>query len=346
MRSPFTRLALMPIVLGLIVSPVTLSPSFEIGESVQARSSGGRSGGGSFRRAPSAPRSRPRSPSGGGFSAPRRSTPRYSPPRSGGPVFVPVPTQPRRRYDPNNQPYNRQAGPRPVQSGSASNALTMTLLVLLVGGGGIALLLWFLLKNRGPASPLDEINNDTVSISKIQVALVANAEGLQEELSSVAMQADTSTNAGLSALLQESALLLLRHTESWTHVYAESQTVPNLDIAQKVFNQLAIGERSKLSVESLVNVGGRVAQKAIPELSEEEGPAAYIVVTLLVGSAHDTPLFTDIRDEITLKQTLQDVASLPPDYLLVLELIWSPQDSSDSLTYDELLSEYSELRQI
>ena len=222
----------------------------------------------------------------------------------------------------------------------------MTLLVLLIGGGAVGLLFWFLIKNRGPASPLDEINNDIVSVSKLQVALVANADSLQQELSSLATQANTTMTDGLCLLLQESALLLLRHTESWTHVYAESQTVPNLDVAQKVFNQLTIAERSKLSAETLVNVGGRVDQKPIPALSDDEGPAAYIVVTLLIGTAHDKPLFNEIRDEVALEQTLQDIASMMPDYLFTLELIWSPQDVSDSLTYDELLSEYSELRQI
>ena len=346
MRSPVLRLFLFPLLVGLSLSSLGPSSSLEIGEPAVARSSGGRSGGGSFRRAPRAPRSLPRSPSGGGFSSPRRSTPRYNPPRrstGGGPIFIPVPSQPRRRID---NPNYQSPVSRPIQSGNAANAFLMTLMVLLLGGSGVGLLLWFFIKSRGPSSPLDEINNDIVSVSKLQVALVANAGALQQELSTLASQADTHTNDGLCVLLQEAALLLLRHSESWTHVYAESQTVPNLDVAQKVFNQLTIEERSKLSAETLVNVGGRISRKALPTLSEDEGPAAYIVVTLLIGTAHDKPLFEEIRDEVALEQTLRDVASMTSDYLFTVELIWSPQDASDSLTYDELLSEYSELLQI
>lgn len=359
MRSPSIRLSLLPLLLGLILSPFTLDPNLDsaliLGESAMARSTGGRSGGGSFRRAPSAPRIQPRSPSGGSdFGSPRPSSPFSAPRRStggGGPIFIPIPTQPQNRsydpnFNPNVQPPNSSQSPRPVQSSNAANSVMMTMLVLLIGGGGIGLLLWFFLKSRGSASPLDEINNDTVTVSKIQVALVANAGGLQRDLTQIAAQADTSSNEGLLHHLQEAALLLLRHTESWTHVYAESQTVPNLDIAQKVFNQMSIGERKKLSVETLVNVGGRVTQQQMPEVSDDEGPAAYIVVTLLVGTAHDHPLFEEIRDEVVLEQTLNDIASLSSDYLCVLELLWSPQDASDSLTYDELLSEYSELKQL
>ena len=352
MRSPLLRFSLLPLCCGLLLSTVNLSNPSEFGSPAMARSTGGRSGGGSFRRAPR-PRSQPRSPSGGGFSSPRRSTPRFNAPRrrstgGGGPIFVPVPSQPRRRtYDPNYQsPAPRPSQPTPTQSGNAGNALLSTLVVLLIGGAGVGLLMWFLLKNRGPASPIDEINNDIVSVSKLQVALVANAGNLQQELSTLASQANTNSNDGLCVLLQEAALLLLRHSESWTHVYSESQTVPNLDIAQKVFNQLTISERSKLSAETLVNVGGRVAQKAVPTPSDDEGPAAYIVVTLLIGTAHDKPLFAEVRDEVALQQTLQDIASMTSDYLFTIELIWSPQDASDSLTYDELLSEYSELLQI
>jgi uncharacterized membrane protein len=40
------------------------------------------------------------------------------------------------------------------------------------------------------------------------------------------------------------------------------------------------------------------------------------------------------------------LAGLPSDYLMTFELIWSPQDPSDSLTDDELLTEYSDLIQI
>ncbi len=34
------------------------------------------------------------------------------------------------------------------------------------------------------------------------------------------------------------------------------------------------------------------------------------------------------------------------DYLMMFELIWSPQVETDSLTYDELLTEYTNMAQI
>ncbi|MCM1983561.1 DUF1517 domain-containing protein [Lyngbya confervoides] len=251
-------------------------------------------------------------------------------------MFVPLPTQP-------------QSPPNPSlsqSSASGSGAIFSTLVVLILGGVGLAFLVGFLLKRRGPVDPVTELSNDTVTVSQIQVALVAHAGSLQQALSTLALQADTRTPEGLLHLLQESALIVLRHSESWTHVYAESQTVPNLDIAQKVFNQMAIAERSKMSAETLVNVGGRVQQQSVTAPGLEEGPAAYIVVTLLMGTAHDQPLFGEIKTVEALQSALSEIAALTADYLCVLEVLWSPQSAEDSLTYDELLTEYSDLVQL
>ncbi|CCQ60323.1 Long-chain-fatty-acid--CoA ligase [Crocosphaera watsonii WH 0401] len=37
------------------------------------------------------------------------------------------------------------------------------------------------------------------------------------------------------------------------------------------------------------------------------------------------------------------LGSMPSDYLLKFELMWSPQTENDSLTYDEFISEYSNM---
>ena len=195
------------------------------------------------------------------------------------------------------------------------------------------------------ASQNNEQDNDLVTVSKLQVALFAQTKGLQSELSELTLNVDTNTSEGLLELLQESALVLLRNSENWSHVTASSQSLP-IDKAEQIFNQLSIQERSKFSAETLTNVGGRLKRKeaVIPGLAED--PAAYIVVTLLLGTADDTPLFKEVRSPETLKEALEKVASVRPDYLMTFELLWSPQVEADSLTYDELLTEYTDMLQI
>ena len=69
----------------------------------------------------------------------------------------------------------------------------------------------------------------------------------------------------------------------------------------------------------------------------------YIVVTLLVGTAHDQPLFKEIRTPDDLTAALNKLGTMPSDYLFKFELIWSPQTQDDSLTYDEFITEYSKM---
>jgi uncharacterized membrane protein len=195
------------------------------------------------------------------------------------------------------------------------------------------------------SSESNELDNDIVTVSKLQVALLAQTKNLQSQLSELTLTVDTNTSEGLLELLQESALVLLRNSENWSHLSASSESVL-IDRAEQIFNQLSLRERSKFSAETLVNVGGRVRRKqpVIPGLKED--PGAYIVVTLLLGTADDKPLFKEVRSPEALKEALERVASVPPEYLMKFELLWSPQVKEDSLTYDELLTEYTDMVQI
>ncbi len=302
----------------------------QVGKTALARSSGGRAGGGSFRS-----------------SSPSRSAPAQSAPRNypqghsnyGGGVYVPPPV-----YYP-NAGYGSSYGGQVYGGGSF---LTGLLVLLLLGGGGIAGILWLMSRMNRSLNPSSgsEISNTIFTVTKIQVALVAQARQLQADLAEISMGVDTDTPEGLLQLLQESTLALLRYPEYWTHVSAQSQTAKSTSAAEQLVNSISIAERSKLSSETLVNVGGRTQRGTLKPVDTDEGPSAYIVVTFLVGTAHDKPLFEKIATEAELKTALEKLAGLPSDYLMTLELIWSPQDPNDSLTDDELLTEYSDLLQI
>lgn len=306
---------------------------------IAARRSGGRSGGGSFRRSsPSSP-SRPSTPSRPSYdSTPSR--PYYD----NGPVVVPVPVPVGPRVYTQPAPYGTQT--------SSSNGWIAGLIVLLVFG--VILLVFIILivvmlrrmRGQGGTKQERELLNDKVTVSKIQVALLAQARFIQTELTKLSLDVDTENQSGLLQLLQESALALLRTPENWSHVLASSQTLKSREDAEAAFNQLSVAERSKYTSETLTNVGGRVRHQDNYVPDPDKDPASYIVVTLLVGTAHDQPLFTEVRTTEALQSVLEKLAALPSDYLMVFELIWTPQDEDDSLSYDELLTEYTEMVQI
>ncbi|MGB5961879.1 MAG: DUF1517 domain-containing protein [Coleofasciculaceae cyanobacterium] len=189
---------------------------------------------------------------------------------------------------------------------------------------------------------MNELENDIVTISKLQVALKSSAASLQSELSQLTLEADTETTAGLKKLLEDTVVALLRNTD-WTHVFGSSETISNREAAETVFNRLSIEERSKFSAETLTNVDGKIRQRELIEPEKNEDGAAYIVVTLLIGTADDRPLFASIDTAEEMQETLKQVAAMQLDYLMVFELLWSPQVDTDTLTEAELAKEYGEL---
>ncbi|MBE9112853.1 DUF1517 domain-containing protein, partial [Nodosilinea sp. LEGE 07298] len=192
------------------------------------------------------------------------------------------------------------------------------------------------------AGSQSELLNDIVTVTRLQVALLAGARELQRDLDRIAVNADLTTSAGLAAQLRATVLALLRHPDYWTHVRAESQTVAGREKASELFERLSIQERSKFAVETLVNVGGEVQRRAMPNGPSNE-VASHIVVTLLLGTADERPLFKSVSSVADLRAVLQRLGSSSPAYLLVYELLWTPQDPSDSLSADELIANYPDL---
>lgn len=301
-----------------------LASGVNISDQAFAKSSGGRGGGGSFRGG-----------SRGGSRSNSNNSNNNS--RSGGGSNVII-----------------APGGGGYYGGGGWGFFPMLLLMGAFGAPLIGFIVFFMLANRNRSMGSygnslsainNELDNDIVTVSKLQVALFSHTKGLQSQLSELTLKVDTSTPEGLFELLQESALVLLRNSENWSHVQASSETL-SMDKADSVFNQFSLQERSKFNAETLTNVKGKIKQQEVVVPGLEEDPAAYIVVTLLVGTADDKPLFKEVRSHETLKKALERVASVPPDYLMAFEVLWSPQVEEDSLTYDELLTEYTEMVQI
>ena len=312
----------------------------EIGEKSHARSTGGRSGGGSFKK-------RKKSPS--------KSRKKSSPNRS---------TSPSRNSDSDRNNSNRNVTPVPITQPNIRTTPNYTnsrrggfgwgfLFPLIIFGGGFALILilvWFGSSANRNSNSVDnpskfekQRDNDQVTVSKIQVAVYAHTPNIQEDLSDLSLRIDTGEDEGLFELMQESALILLRNSEYWTHVLNVSESA-HIDNAEQIFQKYSITERSKFTQETISNVEGNVKEKALNLTDEEKYDiASYVVITLIIGTAHDRPLWDKIATIDELQEALQKIASIREDYLMVFELLWSPQSSEDSLTNDELLLEYTDM---
>uniref|UniRef100_A0A804P8Z3 Myelin-associated oligodendrocyte basic protein n=1 Tax=Zea mays TaxID=4577 RepID=A0A804P8Z3_MAIZE len=125
-------------------------------------------------------------------------------------------------------------------------------LVTLMGFAAFLYLAGFLSDSSGATSVLTETEKTTVL--KLQVGLLGMARSFQKELDQIAEKADTSTPAGLSYVLTETTLALLRHPDCCISAYSSVDVKRSIDNGEKRFNQLSIEERGKFDEETLVNV--------------------------------------------------------------------------------------------
>ena len=193
-------------------------------------------------------------------------------------------------------------------------------------------------------------SNPTVSVARLQVGLLADARELQEDLNRVAKSADTGTSAGLAKVLQETTLSLLRHPEYWAYADVESDKT-RLAAAEQAFNQLAISERSKFTGETLSNVNAQLTQSdpkaALPTSGDlaTTAPGEYIVATILVATQGKLSL-PEANSQADVRQAINKIGAISGEQLMAVEVLWTPQVSGETLTADEMIAEYPNLKLI
>ena len=278
--------------------------------------SGGRIGGGSFRSAPSMPRSYGGGGYGGGYSGGYRGG--YGGGGIGFPFLIPI--------------FGFGGG------GLFGFLVLMAVVGLLLnavrggagGGGGPAL-------GSGRGGDLVGAGrpDGPVTISQLQVGLLASARQLQTDLRRLAGSADTSHAVGLQALLQETTLALLRHPDLWVYANGEAGQVPFAS-AESTFNRLSMAERSKLQREVTSNVGGQRYSDASSD---------FIAVTLLVATRNRINL-KGAGSADQLRDSLQQLGAVGSADLLAIELIWQPEGAGEVLSTEELLTAYPQLQHL
>lgn len=303
---------LRPLIKPLIALTLAIALVFGHADSAWAARAGGRIGGGGF-RAPSRTLTSPRSyrsPAGGGY---------YPGGGMGLPFLLPL-----------------------FGMGGGFGGLFTLVLFL-----GLANFLVRTVQNAQAGGAEIGAENPTVTVAQLQIGLLANARSLQDDLNRMALTANTASSQGLTQVLQESSLALLRHPEYWQYATA-STTQTRLLTAEQTFNQKALAERSKFTGETLANVNSRLQQAEtqanLPDGAgtADQGPGAYIVATVLVATQGKLNL-PKVSSPDDVRQALSQLGSVASDRLLAVEILWTPQISGEALSADELIAEYPNL---
>ncbi|KAG4157064.1 hypothetical protein ERO13_D02G038700v2 [Gossypium hirsutum] len=182
------------------------------------------------------------------------------------------------------------------------------------------------------------------SILQVQVGLSAKARSLQKELTEIASTTDTSTAKGWNIILEETVSSLLHHPHCYLHGYSSVTHHWTVGSAEQQFQRLSKEERLKFDVETLVNVNNIKRQRAVVP-NGDKGDKDRIVVTVLVAAqgAHKLPT---INTTDNVKEALQYLADISSSKIKGVEVLWSPQDETDSLSVEELLENYPQMRRI
>ncbi|CAA7012962.1 unnamed protein product [Microthlaspi erraticum] len=88
----------------------------------------------------------------------------------------------------------------------------------------------------------------------VLVGLLGVGRKLQKDFNRLAEDADTSTLKGLSYVLNEATLALLRHPDYCIACHSSVDVECKEEEGEKLFNQLSIEERRKVDEETVVNV--------------------------------------------------------------------------------------------
>jgi uncharacterized membrane protein len=182
-------------------------------------------------------------------------------------------------------------------------------------------------------------------VYKLQLALGRSARSIQDRLADFAAKGDTTSEAGLAALLQQSALELLRHKDSVRYAAADARGPMSLTNAETAMNAVSLAERSRFQIERVRVADGRSSRSDAP--AEEGKEALELVVVTLVTSTR-TPLgqFKAVGTVDELAALLSELGGVPPSGLLGLEVVWTPADANDSMTETDVMTTYPELRSL
>ncbi|WIA35756.1 hypothetical protein OEZ86_004152 [Tetradesmus obliquus] len=181
-----------------------------------------------------------------------------------------------------------------------------------------------------------------LTVAKLQVGVFGQVEKFQRELDRIASLLDSDDEEAMGELVHDVVVFLSRNLEYCSYGASSLFLTDDFDELEQKYNQASINERAKFKEETLSNVGGRVLTTSLKESGADVGLDKWLCVTLIMAAEAEVKL-PKIRSLADLQQSLSLLGSLPPDAIVAVELLWTPQESGDSYSKDELLRDYPKL---
>ena len=199
---------------------------------------------------------------------------------------------------------------------------------------------------------VDSVLGPGTSVVQMSVALdVPNRDDPNSILSvmdRLAATAKTDSRVGIQNLTSQVALELLRRRSSIVSASSDYKHFRDSTKAGREFQSRSVRERSKFEKETVSKYGGVDYSNSKSNAQATTDKATMAVVTLVLaidGDSTKTPRINSISD---VEEALRKIASdsKVADCLQSAEILWTPEDRSETVSLREIVADYPELRSV
>lgn len=208
----------------------------------------------------------------------------------------------------------------------------------------------------GTSSSIDSVLGPGVTVAQVSIAMNVprrnDPSSILSYLDRLSRTASTDSRVGISNLVNQVAIELLRQKRSIFGAKTEYKHFRNESEASRHFNSLGIKERGKFEREGTNKFGGvdYAARSGDARLQSDtfSPQATSAVITLLIsidGDQTKLPQINNISDvERALTRLATDVKV--DDCLRSAEVLWTPEDKNDVLSERDIIVDYPSLRSV
>jgi len=191
------------------------------------------------------------------------------------------------------------------------------------------------------------------SVVKLSVALEVpdrdDRNSILGVLDRLAQSAKTDSRVGIQNLTSQVALELLRRRTSISSASSSCNHYRDTQKASRDFQSKSVQERSKFEREAVSKFGGVDYSLSSKNTgSSADGKATMAVVTLILNIDGDSTKIPKINSISDVEEALRKIASdaKVDDCLQSAEILWTPEDRSESLSLGDVVADYPELRSV
>lgn len=189
----------------------------------------------------------------------------------------------------------------------------------------------------------------TAQAVNVQI-LMAQGDEVKSALQRVAQTGDPDTNEGLARMLQEAALVALRHPERWVYGNVERAQGAAGSTDSQV-GAWATEARAAFSDQTTSNYQNNDAKTGYTHRTDysykKDVGDLYLAVTISVAAytLGELPP-AGVTNTAEVRAALNAISSVSPDDLIRAEVVWSPDVEGEFLSEDEAIMKYPKLTKL